>query len=214
MIEILTTARYQAITGIYCIRHNPSGKVYVGSACRVGNRVCYHRSKLNRGIHDNHYLQASWGKHGSGDFSFCLIEECGRDDLVARESFWMQFYKACDREHGFNLDILATNKRHSEETKLKIGAKHKGRKYPPEFGQKISAARKGVKNLRPRTPEQRLRHAAASRGHVLSAEGRAKIGAVHRGKKISSEQRRKTDETLRRKREAIRFLNMEIPWPE
>lgn len=78
------------ICGIYMIRNDVMGRVYVGSSVNVTGRWFEHRSLLRADDHHNRFLQNSWNKHGERAFSFHLLEvvENGRR-LQRREDVWI-----------------------------------------------------------------------------------------------------------------------------
>jgi hypothetical protein len=69
---------------------------------------------------------------------------CDVGDLLRREQFWFEF-----RKPEYNICLIAGNtsgRKHSDETKRKIGNRALGRKYPPrskEYRQKLSLRSKG-----------------------------------------------------------------------
>jgi hypothetical protein len=60
---------------------------------------------------------------------------------------------------------------HTAEAKRRISLANKGRRFPPEFGAKISAAKLGV----PKSAEARRNMSLAKMGHATSPETRAKL---------------------------------------
>lgn len=101
-------------------------------------------------------------------------------DARKEEIAAMTYYDVTHRSEYLNQCIggvkFGGSKKHTAETKAKIGAANKGRKLPP-----ISA-------------ETRAKMSVASTGRTKSTETRAKIGAVHKGKIISAETRAKLRE--------------------
>lgn len=80
-----------------------------------------------------------------------------------------------------------TGRRHSEETRLIIGEKSKGR--PPNSG----SFQKGVPS--PKSEAWRLKVSLANRGKTVSAETRRKIREANLGKRASEETKRKMSES-------------------
>ena len=77
---------------------------------------------------------------------------------------------------------------HTDESKSKISARHRGAKRPLETRAKLRTAAMGNtralgKKLPPFTEEHRAKLRAAKLGTKQSEEHRAKIGAAHRGRK-------------------------------
>lgn len=90
-------------TGVYCIRHIDSGKIYIGSAVDIARRWREHRTRLNCGNHGNEYLQRSWSKYGQSAFEFYVLEHCEPIVRLMREQHWIDNLQASDERRGFNL---------------------------------------------------------------------------------------------------------------
>lgn len=194
-------------SGIYLITHTASGKVYVGSAINLRLRFIRHRSDLKTNTHFNPLLQRHWNKYGAEAFCFSVLEFVDEKvDLIPRETYWIAKLNAADRSSGFNFLISGGGRlgmKHSEETKAKIGAAHKGKKISPEHAAAVSAATKarqadpsyaltlikiGLGNKGKKvSPESRARMSEAKSN--MSAETRAKISAANKGKILSDETR-------------------------
>ena len=91
--------------GIYKIENKVNGKVYVGQSVDITSRWKSHRSELKRGIHYNDHLQRAWNKYGENNFTFTVIEECKKDDLNDKEIYWIDYFKSCEYENGYNSSI-------------------------------------------------------------------------------------------------------------
>ena len=139
--------------GIYGIRNVINGKIYVGkTGMNFGDRWDSHRSLLNSGKHDNPHLQHAWDKYKQENFEFIVIEDCSVDELSDKEKYYIKLYKDMGLaynihdggDEGYNL-----GKHLSEDTKRKIGEKNRingiGRKASEETKEKMSAAHKGKK---------------------------------------------------------------------
>lgn len=62
-------------TGIYMIKNNVNGKVYVGQSRNIERRWDKHIRELNEGKHHNRFLQYDYKNQGSSCLSFEIIEE-------------------------------------------------------------------------------------------------------------------------------------------
>lgn len=93
--------------GIYQIKNTVTGKVYIGSSWNIEQRWRSHRHELRYGKHHSPHLQSAWNKYGPDKFSFLILEECSRDDVVNREQFHMDLFKSYDREYGYNARSIA-----------------------------------------------------------------------------------------------------------
>lgn len=165
-------------SGIYQIKHNESGKVYVGSSKNIEGRWRTHRYDLNRNAHHCTHLQHAWNKYSGENFSFSVLEECSptREVLIRREQFY--------------LDTLRP-----EYNRLQIAGSRLGSKTSQETKDKQSAALKGKNLGKTRSPEQRSRLSELARN--MSAETREKMSAAKRGRKLSDETRKKMSESHR-----------------
>lgn len=152
-------------TGVYCFLNRINGKRYVGSAAySLSSRKATHITRLNSGTHANSHFQAAWAKYGKEVFEYSVIEECPSIDCITKEQYWIDFHKAADPRYGYNLRLVAQS--------------NKGLKIHSE--KIIEANRKKA-----RDPQRLAKIAAASKGHVVTEETRAKIRVGHLGKKQS-----------------------------
>ncbi len=76
-------------SGIYQIRCNQNGKIYVGSAVSLQARWCMHRRELRRRLHHNPHLQHAWNLHGEASFEFTILELVEAPQLLIREQWWI-----------------------------------------------------------------------------------------------------------------------------
>lgn len=117
---------------IYEIRNNKNGKIYVGSAQNLRKRWRSHRSDLNRGKHNNRYLQRAWDKNGEENFTFTVLEEVEKDEhLIPTEQKWLDLTRSYDQEIGYNILPTAGSPlgyKHSAEAKRKIAVANGGEK--------------------------------------------------------------------------------------
>lgn len=89
--------------GIYCIENIVNNKKYIGQSIDIDSRWSKHKSELNKGTHDNDYLQKSWNKYGCDNFKFYVLEICDSDKLDERESYYIDLFNSMDRDKGYNL---------------------------------------------------------------------------------------------------------------
>lgn len=76
-------------SGIYLIRNEVTGKMYVGSAVDIARRFARHRYQLRTGTHPSRHLNASWKKYGEEVFEFAILQECPTEELLQHEQYWM-----------------------------------------------------------------------------------------------------------------------------
>lgn len=79
--------------GIYRIFCSQSKNFYIGSSKQIHNRWSQHRHDLRRGKSHCVYLQHAWTRYGEALFEFSVVEECGADELEAREQFYIDALK-------------------------------------------------------------------------------------------------------------------------
>lgn len=114
--------------GIYAIRHTASGRIYIGSSKQIRTRLKEHLADLRKGAHRNCYLQATFDKYGSEAFHFFIVWRCDPDELLDAEQVFMDGYRVCDQDRGFNLSNSAYRTVMSPEGKERMRAKHMGEK--------------------------------------------------------------------------------------
>ena len=89
-------------TGIYKITDVASGKCYVGQAVNLADRWKQH---IKRGVGaetpTRNKLYPAMRALGPENFTFEVIEECGRSLLDQREKYWTDYFKA--QEFGFSI---------------------------------------------------------------------------------------------------------------
>ena len=146
--------------GVYCIKNLINDKVYVGKAIDLSIRTKKHRPLLNRNIHHNPHLQASWNKYGEGNFEVIILEYIeNSEDLTKKEKEWMQILNSKNPEYGYNIadsENGMLGHKHSRATKEKMSKNHAdffgkngpfyGKTHTEEARRKISEAGKGRKH--------------------------------------------------------------------
>ena len=188
--------------GIYEIVNLTTGHRYIGSAVNFKRRWYMHRWQLKRGEHRNSHLQATWDKHGDGQFSFRKLLVCDRNNLVMYEQIAID---ACAPEYnkckvaastlGFKftdeakakMSVLKSAENLSVETRARMSASQAKRRHSPETRAKISAIVRG----RSQSPESCAKRSSSLIGHKVSDETRAKLRAAQLGKKHSPESKAK-----------------------
>lgn len=175
-------------TGVYRILCLENQKVYIGSSVNLRRRYLDHWSRLRHKKHGNVKLQNAWNKYGSESFVFDVLEYCDKKILQEKEQYWMETLNACDK--GFNIStkagvhiggMIGGVYRHSEESKLKISQKNKGRKVSKDWIEKMKKHNTGKKL----TLEHRLKCSDALKGRTFTEEHKTKIGDSLKGKKCN-----------------------------
>ena len=133
-------------SGIYMIRNNVNGKVYIGQSVCVEKRRVYHFARLKRGSHQNTHMQSSFNKHGESAFEFCLLFKTNKENLDMMERVWIRHYRSNDKAFGYNRDNGGLSKNTvSDETKLLLSLKNTGKTIPDYVREKISTTMTGYK---------------------------------------------------------------------
>jgi group I intron endonuclease len=172
-------------SGIYEIRNNVNGKVYIGQSMDVNHRNKTEKYDLNRNEFHNAHLQSAWNKYGIDNFSFnILIYELDKEQLDEYEIAMIKFTKSHDPKYGYNKTFGGEGGKHTDETKKKISESKKGEKNP-NWGKKLSE-------------EHRRKLLESNLGKKHSDETKAKISKTKtgtKGKKHSDETKRKISES-------------------
>lgn len=175
------------MSGVYTITNCINNKIYVGCSSDIDKRIGDHKSALKNNSHPNSYLQSTHDIYGMNSLIFEILVDCEEVFMYSEENFWVNMLNTFDRNFGYNL--LSTNpnninKRHSEETKLKISKAGvgrptvwKGRKHTEESKSKISESLLGrivSSESIAKGVETRHKH-AEERGYYTTEETRTKI---------------------------------------
>lgn len=107
------------VSGIYCISHNDSGRMYIGSSVDLGNRLMDH---LFYGRTNPHLINAV-ARYGLAAFTFSVLEFCANNALLVREQFYLDKLFSFSKDKRYNILPQATSVlglKHTEETKARI----------------------------------------------------------------------------------------------
>lgn len=132
--------------GVYCIRHLPTGRMYIGGSTDITGRYTHHRHQLRRGIHKTRLLQTLWLKDGELSFAFETLELCSPDVLLALEDDWIKRTP----NHLNTVDMAVTGHANNYPSEIKKQAA-RDRWQNPEYRAKREAW------LANRGPDGRLR---------------------------------------------------------
>lgn len=132
-----------------------------------------------------------------------VLETCGDSLADDREIWWVTHYRTLGHDLVNNTAGGGGLRgwEHSEETKAKIGARHRGKTVSDETRRKVSAAKTGVLL----TEEHRLKISEGGKGREVSAVTRRKLsdslrgnqngsGTVHSPESVSSRARKVSGE--------------------
>ena len=109
-------------SGIYKITNTTNNKVYIGSSVNISNREYKHFWMLDKGIHDNEYLQKSYNKYGKDVFIFEIVEYCDPSELIETENKFITLYESNNLKNGYNLASVNEFRRNTfnDEVKIKL----------------------------------------------------------------------------------------------
>lgn len=183
--------------GIYAIVNTTNGRRYIGSSIDIRKRYADHRQALRAGKHHNGHLQHAWAKYGEARFALLVLEiVTNPKDLCRVEQRYL--------DSGMNLYNSAVfadrpsmlGKKHSAETKAKIGAANsvalKGNKIPPEVTAKRVAKVLGQR----RSEETKSKMRAAQSGHT-PVNAIIRSAELRRGKPLPVEHRQKISASMK-----------------
>lgn len=165
----------------------------------------FKQHKINSNGNIIHPLYNAIKSYELNNFEFIIIEQLHDiSKLDEREQYWITYYKSNDRNFGYNLRLYCTTNRgykHSEESKLKMREKSKGKIISDKTREKMSLTHKD----KPKSEEAKLNMAKAQKGRMHSEETKLKIGLKNKGK-----HRIKWSEKTRQKmREARKLFDTE-----
>lgn len=182
-------------SGVYLIKNETSGKVYVGSAVNLSKRWSEHLCGLRKGTHCNEHLKRAWNRYGEDAFSFEVLLICDKDNLLFFEQRVLNIFA---KHHGwgmlYNISPTAGSSigvKFTDETKAKIGASSKGRnigrRHTDEELKKMSVINIGRNVGRRHSDEARHKMSQSRRGKKFSEEHKANLSAALMGRQMSSE---------------------------
>lgn len=92
---------------VYALRHNPTGKIYVGSTNGLDSRLHEHMIALRNNRHTVPDMQRDYNQYGE-DYSVCILADYLPNDIgkVKIEALYMTILGTRDRSKGYNyLDV-------------------------------------------------------------------------------------------------------------
>lgn len=134
--------------GIYKIHNLVNDKLYIGSSVHLFGRKNHHFCDLAKNRHGNAHLQNAFNKYGRENFVFQVLELCGEQRLIEKETRWVNVL----RKHKFALynvrECVDSNlgRKLSAEHKAKISAALIGKTKSAQHRANIAAAKLGELN--------------------------------------------------------------------
>lgn len=145
---------------IYKITNKLNSKIYIG---QTQQKLSHRWNQHNRGNSGCRALSSAIALYGKDQFTIEQLAVANSiDELNELEDYYIKLYNSL-APNGYNLTtgvknriitdeyrermrISSTGKKHTEESKLKIGKASRERKYSDEFKLKMSELKKGKNN--------------------------------------------------------------------
>lgn len=113
------------ICGIYAIKNNINGKLYVGQSKDIQSRYRQHCSSLKKNKHYNLHLQKNYNKYGEFSFDLIILEECDIISLGINEQKWIDnfprnnlYNQIFDVQYRQGENNPFFGKKHNEKSKI------------------------------------------------------------------------------------------------
>ena len=107
---------------IYCIKHNVTGKEYIGRTGAFEKRIAYHMSLLRNGKHIVEDMQSDYDKYGE-DYTITVLDEITDKEQRKREHELMLSRGSHIRGKGYNYkdecNRCRTRRKAENETKCR-----------------------------------------------------------------------------------------------
>lgn len=87
---------------VYALRHEATGKVYIGSTADPRQRFLKHRNRLDNGTHNSKQLQADYDQHADKTLTLVVLDEIRDFNERGKEYEWMKTYNTFDPAFGYN----------------------------------------------------------------------------------------------------------------
>lgn len=173
----------RGIVGIYVIKNNDNGKIYIGQSVDIEYRICSHFSNLKHQRHHNEFLQNAYNKNPEA-FSWEIVEKCKESELDEKEIFYIQHFNSTDSDYGYNMQYGGqAEHRATPETRRKMSETKKGKKFSEEHRRKIGEANHRRKLSEETKEKIRAKHGRA----VLQIDKQGKVIKRYRSIKEASE---------------------------
>ena len=185
--------------GVYQIKNIINNKIYIGSTENINIRFNKHLSDLRNSKHHSIHLQRAWNKYGERNFKFNVLKILeNKEELLKIEQIYLDTLKSWDTSIGYNIakyvDAPMRNRKHTKETKEKIGKLSRGRVCSQETIRKRAIKISGCNNyLFGKHPtEDAIKHMSEShRGYKMPEEQKRKIGLSNPNHKTFSLEEKK-----------------------
>lgn len=177
-------------SGIYMILIISADKAYIGQSVNISRRWTDHKARLKYGSKHakNPHLINTVKKYGMNDLKFVVLENCPKENLNERESYWIS---QIDEDRRCNIAGVGEFKSSQELIKAKT-EKNIGRKRSEETKKRISEALKGRKF----SDEHRKNLSKAVTENAKDPKVKENMANAQRGKKHTEEHKKKITDSL------------------
>jgi group I intron endonuclease len=195
-------SEYPTDAGIYKITCKNNGKIYIGKAINLRNRINNHKN-VKRRSKGMFYFQYALLKYGWESFTVEILEIVKDFDkfkdnkiLLEKEAFYINLFDSTNLDKGYNRCKFSTDSTGipcSKETKIKIGNANRGKRPSAETRKKLREFRLGKKHSKEtREKMSKSRLGNTFRKDALHSEDtKRKMSESRLGKKHSEESKEK-----------------------
>ena len=177
------------VPGVYMIIHPATGKAYLGSTENLYGREKKHKYMLKSNSHTNKPLQEAYNQDNRTEFVHLSMDS--REKAYEYEQLMLDDFSNTGSIFNIAIDAKASTKglTRSDDTKIKIGIAHTGKKASPEQLLKQSLSHLG------KVPNQNQLD-ALKLGGILNLKNISINGVIYKGAKEISEALNLTTETV------------------
>lgn len=101
--------------GIYKIENLINGHCYIGQSINIEERWREHRKSINNTEDWSRSIYQAIRKYGLENFSWEIIEECSKNELDEKETYWIDYYNSY--KNGYN-QTMGGNETHGNSIKI------------------------------------------------------------------------------------------------
>lgn len=100
----------EVFSGVYMIHNKVNGRKYIGSTTDINRRIKTHKRELERGSHNNRFMQKDYDEAGPNNFDYVILEKDIKEDLLtAYEKYWIYKHNSIVMYLGYNFMFPTTN---------------------------------------------------------------------------------------------------------
>ena len=92
----------ERIKVVYALKHEATGKLYIGSTENYHTRKLQHLNRLKHGQHSAKELQADFDRYANKNITFSVLDQINSHQERLKEYEWMKKLKTYDRRYGYN----------------------------------------------------------------------------------------------------------------